>query len=186
MPAGLARSTLTPFAFAITGLVFFWGLLRYQFLDVTPVARNSIFQVLRDAVLVLDPLDRIVDVNPAAEVAIGLAATNVVGKRLDQVLAKLSVLLHSPAERLDFELETAAASRFYEVRVSPLRDHGSRVTGRVVVLTDITVRKAAEASSWGVPPVHSGSDRECWRGYRRLRSEPALCDVESIYGTHDG
>ena len=138
----------TPFAFTFTGLAFFWGFLRFGFLDLAPVARNSIFQVLHDAVLVLDPLDRVVDVNPAAELVLGRAATDVVGKPLGEVLAELSSLIQGlvdrPADRLELELLSAAETCHYEVRVSPLHGRGSSVTGRVIVLSDITMRKAAE------------------------------------------
>jgi diguanylate cyclase (GGDEF)-like protein/PAS domain S-box-containing protein len=140
----------TPFAFTITGVAFFWGFQRYRFLDLAPVARNSIFQVLRDAVLVLDPLDRVVDVNPAAERVLGRTATDAIGKPLGEVLAELSVLIHGivdgPAERLEIALAEAEATRHYEVRVSALRGRGASVTGRVIVMADITLRKAAEES----------------------------------------
>jgi diguanylate cyclase (GGDEF)-like protein/PAS domain S-box-containing protein len=139
----------TAFAFTITGLSFFWGFQRYRFLDLAPVARNSIFQVLHDAVLVLDPGDRVVDVNPAAERVLGRAATAVVGKKLAEVSAELSMLIQGvvdgSAERLEIALGSAAATHHYEVRVSSLRG-GASVTGRVIVLADITMRKAAEES----------------------------------------
>jgi diguanylate cyclase (GGDEF)-like protein/PAS domain S-box-containing protein len=138
----------TPFAFTITGLAFFWGFLRYRFLDLAPVARNVIFEVLRDAVLVLDPLDRIVDVNPASEWVLNRAATDVIGKTLGEIWAELAVLIQGlvdgPCERLEVELVGTEATRYYEVRVSPVRGRGSRVAARVVVLSDITARRAAE------------------------------------------
>ena len=140
----------TAFAFTLTGLAFFWGFQRFGLLDLAPVARNSIFQVLHDAVLVLDPLDRVVDVNPAAERVLGRAATEAIGKPLGELLAELSVLIHGvvsrPADRLEIALGGAAETRHYEVRVSALGGRGGSVTGRVIVLADITLRKAAEES----------------------------------------
>jgi diguanylate cyclase (GGDEF)-like protein/PAS domain S-box-containing protein len=139
----------TPFAFTLTGLAFFWGFQRYGFLDLAPVARNSIFLVLRDAVLVLDPRDRIVDVNPSAERLLGRAATDLIGKPLGDVLTDLAALIRGvvvddPADRREIELVGPGATQHYEVRVSALRGHGPRVTGRVVVLADVTERKRAE------------------------------------------
>lgn len=114
------------------------------------MARNSIFQVLRDAVVVLDRLERIVDVNPAAEVVLGRPAADVVGALLSEVSAELSVLVYglvdAPASRAEIAFGGAADPQHFEVRVSPLHGRGSRLNGRVIVMTDITLRRAAEES----------------------------------------
>jgi diguanylate cyclase (GGDEF)-like protein/PAS domain S-box-containing protein len=141
----------TAFAFTITGFAFFWGFQRLGLLDLAPVARNSIFRVLHDAVLVLDPLDRVVDLNPAAERVLGRTATAAIGKPLGALLAELAVLIDGagpPADRHEITLGSAAETHHYEVRASALRGRGahSPVTGRVIVLADITLRKAAEES----------------------------------------
>ena len=102
-------------------------------------------------VLVLDPLDRVVDLNPAAERMLGRTATAAIGRPLSELLAELSDLIDGagpPADRHEITLGSAAQTHHYEVRVSALRgrDANSPVTGRVIVLADITLRKAAEES----------------------------------------
>ena len=68
---GSAIVDLTPFAFAITGLSFTWGLLRYQLLDIAPVARDAVIDSMTDGMLVLDVEERVVDINPSAQALIG-------------------------------------------------------------------------------------------------------------------
>ena len=57
----------TPFAFAITGIAFSWGLFRYRLLDIVPVARSLIIESMRDAVMVFDINDRLLDLNVSAQ-----------------------------------------------------------------------------------------------------------------------
>jgi PAS domain-containing protein len=55
---------LTPFAFTLTGLAATWGLFRFQFMDVVPIARDAVIEGMHDGLLVLDRQNRIVDINP--------------------------------------------------------------------------------------------------------------------------
>jgi hypothetical protein len=55
--------SLTPIAFALAGVLITWGILRYQLLDIIPVAREAIFEQMMYGVVVLDLQDRIVDLN---------------------------------------------------------------------------------------------------------------------------
>lgn len=45
---------LTPFAFTLGGLVWFWGLFRVRLFDLVPVARAALLERLHDGVLVVD------------------------------------------------------------------------------------------------------------------------------------
>ena len=58
---------LTSMVFSVTGLLLVPGLLRLKMLDLVPVARDLVIQGMRDAVIVLDPSIRIVDLNRAAK-----------------------------------------------------------------------------------------------------------------------
>ena len=54
---------LTPYAFSITCLITSFGLIQLQLFDIIPVARDKIIEELHDGILVLDNMDRIVDIN---------------------------------------------------------------------------------------------------------------------------
>ena len=50
-----------------TGLLFAYGLFRYRIIDLTPIARDKIFEEFSDAVLVVDRRRRLVDFNHQAK-----------------------------------------------------------------------------------------------------------------------
>ncbi|MDF2739149.1 MAG: hypothetical protein K0S88_515 [Actinomycetia bacterium] len=121
----------TPFLFVLTGAVLVWGLFRFRLLDLAPIARSSVFETMLDGVLVLDPYRRVVQLNPAAERALGVPAAQAVGHQVEELLGVAPSLVERADDPvLPEELELGA--RCYELSSTPLRDRGGRVTGRVV------------------------------------------------------
>jgi len=70
--APLPGLDLTPLAFAISAVAFALSLYRYHLLDLVPVARDLLIETLDDGVVVLDPQERVVDMNPASRLLLGL------------------------------------------------------------------------------------------------------------------
>ncbi|MFN8533426.1 MAG: diguanylate cyclase [Dehalococcoidia bacterium] len=116
-------------------------------LDLAPIARAAVFSSMSDGVIVLDGARRIVDLNPAAEqilgkppaAVLGQAASNVLGVSLETGLGEGRRIT-----RQDLAIGTGASQRDYELRYSPL--HGARndPVGWLIVLRDVTDRKALE------------------------------------------
>lgn len=143
---------LTSFAFAITGAALTLGLLRYQLLDLVPVARELVIDSMSDAMLVLDNLDRIVDLNSASEKLIGKTSSECVGKPVTSVLnaltrqpALVDKFRQSEPVLEEVEIARGEEKRNYDVRMSPLRDRNQHLTGRLIIIRDITERKKVEA-----------------------------------------
>ncbi len=138
----------TPFAFTLTGLAMAWGLFRFRLLDVVPVARDAIIESMSDGMLVLDAQNRVVDLNPAMQRIIQCAASKAVGQDVAQVLSAQPELLRCCREASEAHAEIAvggdAAQRCFDLRISPLQGRNGRLTGRLIVLRDITERKRAE------------------------------------------
>jgi PAS domain S-box-containing protein len=141
---------LTPFAFTISGLAIGWSLFRFRLLDIIPMAREAVIESMRDAVIVLDEQDRIVDLNPAAQRLAVRTVSRTVGRSFIQVFADWPELVkhcsgvtNASAEIVQGEGETP---RYFDLSISPLyRRNGNRaVAGRLIVLNDITEYKQAE------------------------------------------
>lgn len=77
---------ITPFGFAITGIIFFIAIYQYQLFDLTPIARSFVIDRLEEGVVVLDPQYRIVDMNVAAQSLLLPPDATAIGERVDVLL----------------------------------------------------------------------------------------------------
>jgi len=105
-------------------------------------------------VIVLDPQNRVVDINPAAQVLIGHTLPEMVGQPLAQVLADWPALMELCKKqgseggiRTEITLNSGEEEqRTFDLRVSPLRDQRGRMTGRLMLWHDITESKRVEVA----------------------------------------
>ena len=138
---------LTPVAFTLSGLAFAWGLLRYQLLDILPMAREAVLDAIGDAVFVLDANDRIVDLNPAALRLAGRQAHSVVGKSMNELPSLFTAIAShrsSKPVQVEIELEGEDGPRIIDLKVSPLLDRYGKSGGWLSIFQDVTDRKQFE------------------------------------------
>lgn len=139
---------LHPFAFTFSGIGFTWGLFRHRLLDLVPIARATVFEGMRDGVMVLDNRYRVLDMNPVAarflgvtEKAIGQPAADV----LELESGQATVILEGTEGRIELMRGTTEHPLWLEMDVSPLLDRRGLAGGRLIVMREITERKNAEA-----------------------------------------
>jgi PAS domain S-box-containing protein len=139
---------LTPFAFTISVVAFGWSLFQFRLLDLVPIARRAVVEGMSDGVIVLDTQNRIVDLNPAAQQIINHDAAQAIGKTITQELSTWSEFVaryrHVTEGQMEIVNGAGVAKRYFDVRISPLHDQRKRLTGRLMVLRDITERKQKE------------------------------------------
>lgn len=138
----------TPIAFTITGALIAWALFRFQFLELVPVAYDTVVKSMSDAVFVLDTHNRILDLNPAAQQLLNRPQSEYVGKRLTQIVPEQEEFLLRYRDVLDLHSEIEVLDgqqlRYFDLRISPLYDRRKRLNGRLIVLHDITRTKQIE------------------------------------------
>ena len=114
-----------------------------------PVVYASLFEQLRDGVLVLDESGTIATMNPAAAHILGLGKEELVGKNLSACThPTLSYLYHARAGHTvqrEIKHGEGVDAKWFELRISPLLADNEVLSGRIVVLHDITERKTIEA-----------------------------------------
>lgn len=139
---------LTPFGIALSCLIVAFGIFRFRLLDVVPIARDLVIESMSDRVLVIDEQDRIVDINPAAQQAIGVTASLVIGQPVAQVFARWPdiVARYQNIAKIAEEITVVADNeqQYLDVRISPVYTRNGRMKGRLVVWRDITERKRTE------------------------------------------
>jgi PAS domain S-box-containing protein len=137
------RVDLTPFAFLGAGLVLVWGLFRFQMLGIRPVARSLVFETIAEAVVVLDPLRRVVDANPPAERLLGRPLADAVGLPLGELLPEAAGAVGDPAASANGRPEELVVTREgttrrYEPTVMAMPDRRGPPIGWLMVLRDVT------------------------------------------------
>lgn len=135
---------LTPLTLAASGVFLAVSVFRYHAFDITPIAREAVFNSIGDAVLVVDTHNRLVDLNPAARRLAGLGSLPIGSNPWE------ALTLSEAALRLKDEIETHTVlefgsgerARVFDISISPLRDGRGRLQGRTLVLHDITGERA--------------------------------------------
>lgn len=134
---------LTPFGFAVSALVQAYSIFRYRFLDIRPVARKAVVDGLREAVIVLDPTRRIVDLNPAAMRLLD-AQGDTIGRKGDQALSAWPELIKLAGQNGDSEgLFQTRGGQWLLARAADLIDEHNPA-GRLIVIHDITAQRQNE------------------------------------------
>ncbi|MEJ2706933.1 MAG: diguanylate cyclase [Anaerolineales bacterium] len=146
IPATFNHSILsfTPVGLAFTGLVFALALFRFQLLDLKPVARNALVDLINDPMLVIDDRNRIIDLNPATASMLGRKVEEMIGQPVEKSLyfwEPVIERLHSPTDRKEeISLHINGEKRQYDLHLAHLDNHSAGQSGRLIVLHDITER----------------------------------------------
>jgi len=151
---------LTVLALAVCGLAMAWGLYRFGFMEIMPIARDAVIDGMADPVIALDLHGRIVDLNPAAQKAMGLDASEAVGQLASDALSRWPQLLEDyrddSGSRDMICLDESGEKRYFDLSASPLKSRRGDLIGRLIVLRDITERKLAEEELQGRDALLSG------------------------------
>lgn len=141
----------TPFAFAVSGCILGWALLRFRLLErplgLRPAARRAIMETMQGALLVLDADDEVVDVNPTAAAVLSGSREDLLGKSLETVLDGLRKPSGAAAAKVspgDLQLLGEEGERTYELVRSPFGQPGAEGQGSLLLLRDVTEKRQGE------------------------------------------
>ena len=130
----------TPFGFAVAGVVIFYAIFRQDLFTFSPVARALIIDQIGDAIVVVSPGGRVLDLNPAAvDLLRGMnpdAPSTLIGASA-QTLFGESIATPGAGET-EIVVQSATGRTEFQVRASLLIDHYHRGLGTVLVARDVT------------------------------------------------
>lgn len=137
---------LTPIFFSVTDVMILVALFRYRLLDVTPVAHSTMFEELRDGVLVVDGRRHIVEANSAANSLVDTDGSPV-GASLARLARadRVATLIERGGGCLEVEVDADGHPRFYEVTVTPATATEERAGYWLVVFRDVTEQRQTRA-----------------------------------------
>ena len=133
----------TPLALTLSGVLVLWSIFGYKLLDVMPPAYKRLFDSMKNGVMVLDPLERIMDYNLAAEELLGLNNISI-GKNANQELDMWSDI--SPMGKTDGKKDLKLVhsdTKWIEVQFTPIYQR-RLFSGWIYIFEDISNRKKAE------------------------------------------
>ena len=143
-----------PIAFIPMGLAMAWSMYRYHMATISPIARNRVFDVIDEGIVVCDHRGHVIDVNKSA-VHILCAPSmdpktqrDISGQRIAPLVGE-SIRRHCPEWHslftnvqdgsLSFELpDRDGLDRNYAVQFYPLYDRSERLIGSISVIRDVT------------------------------------------------
>jgi signal transduction histidine kinase len=140
----------TPIAFTVSGACFTLGIYRFRLFGLVPVARDMVVDSMEDGVIVLDAQRRIVDLNAAAERFTGCTPASL-GRPIHDVVAWWNEAVDEDrplADGLPAIVRVEPGPRYFEVKVSAVRDVEGRFAGWLVMVHDVSSRRKIEAERY--------------------------------------
>jgi diguanylate cyclase (GGDEF)-like protein/PAS domain S-box-containing protein len=138
----------TVISFSFFLIVFAIGFFRYEFLGSNPIAYETVFQTIRDSVVVLNSKNIVTDINPSAAKGLGKTPKDLIGLHAKDVFAEwqdLYELYENEKEAIDeVELVYGDEKRYFSIQITPLNSVSGTLLGRIITLRDITLRKRHE------------------------------------------
>lgn len=138
----------TPFSFLLTGILIAYNISQFKMFELVPFARTKLFDIIPDAILILDNFDRIADLNPAMKKLLRKPDKNLLGKNVEDAFPHHNQLFNEIRNKLEFETEIEqdfdGEKRYFDLQAVTLIDQKKHQTGRLIVLKDITHHVAAE------------------------------------------
>ncbi|WP_286244218.1 histidine kinase N-terminal 7TM domain-containing protein [Methanobacterium ferruginis] len=140
---GVPGLDITPFGLTISGLLIAVSIFKFSLLGIRPIAYETLFNTIKNGFMVFDKDDKLIDVNPAAEM-IGIN-TDDVGRQVTELLNNLPELKKFYQDS-DEEAVVFAGDPFnIWIRIqSTLLYDKNQFRGRLITIQDISKLKRVE------------------------------------------
>lgn len=132
---------IAPASISLSGLLFLISILYIRFLDLVPVARETLVETLKDGILAIDNQNRIQDINKAAISILGIPQKNILGMSIDIIESKNEILLKTIIRNDSYEsmeISIQKHDKTYQIINQKLKEQSG---SRLVIIRDITDQK---------------------------------------------
>jgi len=138
---GVTTVDWSPVAGALAAIIFGFAASEYRFLDVVPLARETVVENMDAGMLVTDSSGEIIDANGSAAEMLGADAAALIGTPLDEVLvtgeATTEEVLSATS---DPKTVRAEGGQYYEITASPISTPSDERIGQVITFSEVTER----------------------------------------------
>ena len=140
---GPADFPFTPLTLVILQPLYWWASLKLRVYEFSPLAYQTMFDHVRDPIIVLDKSRRIVSANQPAQTLLEASEVELMGQRLWEDLPEAQSVLEHASSRNLTQTVRMNADRYFELNSAPLTGPAGQDQGTVVVCRDVTERKRA-------------------------------------------
>ena len=123
--------------------LYWWASLAMRVYDFSPLHYQTMFDHVRDPIIVLDKSQKIISANQPAQQLLESPEQDLVGQRLWEDLPEAQAVLDHAKDRSLTQTVRMHSDRYYELNSSPLVGPSGQSQGTVVVCRDVTQRKQA-------------------------------------------
>ncbi|RKD75160.1 diguanylate cyclase (GGDEF)-like protein [Sinobaca qinghaiensis] len=142
-PAGL---DLAPVFLAVSFLFHGTALIMFPFFLVAPIARDRVFENMKEPVIVLNKQNMIIDYTRPMQKLLPVLNQSAIGQPVDKVLAGhqefLKIIYQEKEEDFTWEIENG--SYHFQPRFSLIYDKNNTDIGKIITLMDVTTRVEIE------------------------------------------
>ena len=140
--------SFTQMGLAVISFFYFYITVIWQFGGILPISRESVFDGMNDAVLILDYYNTVIDANQPAQKIIGLNKKSIVNQKLSSIWPFGARLLQENTDTAQIEREVAMVVEgqefIFDVLITKFLGLNNVPTGYLILLRNITGREKME------------------------------------------
>jgi diguanylate cyclase (GGDEF)-like protein/PAS domain S-box-containing protein len=140
---GPADFPFTSLTLVLLTPVYWWASIAMRVNDFSPLAYQTMFDHVRDPIIVLDKSQRIISANNPAQELLESTEDELIGQKLWEDLPEAKAILEQSSETDLKRTVRMHADRYFELSSAPLVGPSGQDQGTVVVCRDVTERKQA-------------------------------------------
>jgi len=136
---------INPFLFSISTLFYAVGIYRYSLFSIVPVARAKVFDEMNDAVLVVDPEQRLVDFNKRCFALFDNIHKHNIGKDIRILFTEypeiINMITNPQKSGIEFSWKGGIEPQCFRLSLKELEGRKARMAGSILTFHDITDQK---------------------------------------------
>ena len=135
---------LVPVSMILSATLLFYAILYSRFLDLAPIARETLVETLPDGILALDANNRIQDINEAAISCLGIMSKHIIGLPAGSAEVANPTLLNASINQSQvdqIEITTGSVVKTFRIIKQPIK---TQPGSRLVVIRDISDQVARQ------------------------------------------
>jgi len=137
---------ITPLSFSLIALVMPWSISRYKLFDLVPIARDTLLGSMVEGVIVIDPNDIVLEINPAALDILSYDGPQPVGQSIRKIFCKYGEVIEQFKVKNDLQTEVDIPGdppRIIDLRITSINEEENTI-GQLIVFRDISKKKEAQ------------------------------------------